>query len=59
MADAKPPGAIRRALHWLFSPSARWSVFALVLILAAVEYGQFRGLIEAEQVRGPAGDVQE
>ena len=32
MADANPPGAIRRALRWLFSPSARWSVFALVLV---------------------------
>jgi cytochrome c-type protein NapC len=32
MAVAKPPGAIRRALRWLFSPSARWSVFALVLV---------------------------
>jgi nitrate/TMAO reductase-like tetraheme cytochrome c subunit len=31
MADAKPPGALRRAWRWLFSPSARWSVFALVL----------------------------
>ena len=30
MANAKPPGAIRRALRWLFSPSARWSVFALL-----------------------------
>jgi nitrate/TMAO reductase-like tetraheme cytochrome c subunit len=30
MAEAKTPGAIRRALRWLFSPSARWSVFALV-----------------------------
>jgi nitrate/TMAO reductase-like tetraheme cytochrome c subunit len=32
MADAKPPGPIRRALRWLFSPSARWSVFALVVV---------------------------
>jgi nitrate/TMAO reductase-like tetraheme cytochrome c subunit len=32
MADAKTPGAIRRTLRWLFSPSARWSVFALVLV---------------------------
>ena len=32
MADAKPPGAIRRAIRWLFSPSARWSVFALVVV---------------------------
>ena len=32
MATAKPPGAIRRALRWLFSPSARWSVFALLLV---------------------------
>lgn len=32
MADAKPPGPIRRALRWLFSPSARWSVFALLAV---------------------------
>jgi cytochrome c-type protein NapC len=32
MADAKPPGAIRRAVRWLFSPSARWSVFALLAV---------------------------
>jgi len=39
MADAKPPGAIRRAWRWLFSPSARWSVFALVvagLVIGAI-----------------------
>ena len=32
MAGAKSPGPIRRALRWLFSPSARWSVFALVFV---------------------------
>jgi len=32
MADGKPPGVIRRAWRGLFSPSARWSVFALVVI---------------------------
>ncbi|HSC64865.1 MAG TPA: NapC/NirT family cytochrome c [Caldimonas sp.] len=32
MADAKPPGPIRRAMRWLFSPSARWSIFALVFV---------------------------
>ena len=32
MADAKRSGAIRRTLRWLFSPSARCSVFALVLV---------------------------
>ena len=32
MADAKTPGPIRRALRWLFSPSARWSVFALLFV---------------------------
>jgi len=31
MADANRPGAIRRAWRWLFSPSPRWSIFALVL----------------------------
>ena len=34
MVDAKTPGLIRRTLRWLFSPSARWSVFALVLVRA-------------------------
>lgn len=29
MADPNHPGMLRRALRWLFSPSARWSVFAL------------------------------
>ena len=32
MATAKPPGAFRRAWRWLFSPSARWSVFALLVV---------------------------
>lgn len=32
MADPESPGRIRRALRWLFSPSARWSVFALLLV---------------------------
>ena len=32
MATAKPPGALRRVWRWLFSPSARWSVFALLLV---------------------------
>jgi len=39
MADAQSPGWFRRAWRWLFSPSARWSVFALVaigLIIGAV-----------------------
>jgi nitrate/TMAO reductase-like tetraheme cytochrome c subunit len=31
MAEAERPGVIRRTLRWLFSPSARWSVFALVV----------------------------
>jgi nitrate/TMAO reductase-like tetraheme cytochrome c subunit len=32
MADSQRPGLIRRFFRWLFSPSARWSVFALLLI---------------------------
>jgi nitrate/TMAO reductase-like tetraheme cytochrome c subunit len=32
MVDAKPPGPTRRMLRRLFSPSARWSVFALVFV---------------------------
>ena len=32
MADARPPGRLRRAWRWLFSPSARWSVFTLLAI---------------------------
>jgi nitrate/TMAO reductase-like tetraheme cytochrome c subunit len=38
MAEGKP-GAIRRFFSWLFSPSARWSVFALAfagLVVGAV-----------------------
>ena len=31
MAEPKRPGVIRRFFQWLFSPSARWSVFALLL----------------------------
>ena len=39
MADGNPPGALRRAWRWLFTPSARWSVFALVvtgLVIGAI-----------------------
>lgn len=32
MAEASSPGPIRRTLRRLFSPSARWSVFALLFI---------------------------
>jgi len=32
MADHDRPGLIRRFFRWLFSPSARWSVFALLLV---------------------------
>ena len=32
MADSGRPGVIRRFFTWLFSPSARWSVFALLLV---------------------------
>ena len=31
MAEPNEPGVIRRFFHWLFSPSARWSIFALLL----------------------------
>lgn len=31
MADSNDPGVVRRAVRWLFSPSARWSVFVLLL----------------------------
>lgn len=30
MTEPNRPGALRRFFRWLFSPSARWSVFALV-----------------------------
>lgn len=39
MADPSRPGLIRRFFRWLFSPSAKWSVFALLfvgLVLGAV-----------------------
>jgi len=32
MADSRQPGIIRRFFRWLFSPSARWSVFVLLLV---------------------------
>ena len=32
MADPESAGRTRRLLRWLFSPSARWSVFALLLV---------------------------
>jgi len=32
MADANRPGVIGRFFRWLFSPSARWSIFALLLV---------------------------
>ena len=32
MADSQNPGAIRRFFGWLLSPSARWSVLALLLV---------------------------
>jgi cytochrome c-type protein NapC len=32
MADAQRPGVIRRFFRWLFSPSARWSIFVLLLV---------------------------
>jgi nitrate/TMAO reductase-like tetraheme cytochrome c subunit len=32
MADSQNPGVLRRFFRWLFSPSARWSVFALLLV---------------------------
>ena len=32
MAEAKRPGVVRRFFNWLFTPSARWSVFALLLV---------------------------
>lgn len=32
MAEAKKPGVVRRFFSWLFTPSARWSVFVLLLV---------------------------
>lgn len=32
MAPSNRPGALRRFFGWLFSPSARWSVFALLVV---------------------------
>jgi cytochrome c-type protein NapC len=36
MADLGKPGFIRRFFSWLFSPSARWSVAALVVVGLAI-----------------------
>ena len=52
MADAKPPGMIRRTLHWLFSPSARWSVFALVVAGLVIGAGSVIGTQVALAVTG-------
>jgi cytochrome c-type protein NapC len=32
MAEPQAPGALRRFFRWLFTPSARWSIFALLLV---------------------------
>jgi cytochrome c-type protein NapC len=32
MVDSKQPGWLRRFFGWLFSPSARWSIFALLFV---------------------------
>lgn len=32
MAPTSKPGLVRRLFRWLFTPSARWSVFALLLV---------------------------
>jgi nitrate/TMAO reductase-like tetraheme cytochrome c subunit len=36
MAPSNPPGLVRRLWRWLFTPSARWSVFALGIAGVAV-----------------------
>ncbi len=32
MTESSKPGTLRQLLRWLFSPSARWSVFALLAV---------------------------
>lgn len=32
MADPESPSVVRRFFRWLFSPSARWSIFTLLLV---------------------------
>jgi cytochrome c-type protein NapC len=52
MAPTNKPGLIRRLLSWLFKPSARWSVFVLLLAGAAVGFASVVGTQVAVAVTG-------
>lgn len=52
MAPQNKPGLIRRLLSWLFKPSARWSVFVLLLAGAAVGFASVVGTQVAVAVTG-------
>jgi nitrate/TMAO reductase-like tetraheme cytochrome c subunit len=52
MADSNGPGVVRRFFSWLFSPSARWSIFALLLVGLVVGAGSVIGTQVAMAVSG-------
>jgi nitrate/TMAO reductase-like tetraheme cytochrome c subunit len=52
MADSGRPGVIRRFFTWLFSPSARWSVFALLLVGLIIGFVATAGTQVAMAVTG-------
>jgi len=52
MAAANKPGVVRRFLGWLFSPSARWSVFALLLLGVVAGFSMTVGTQVALAVTG-------
>lgn len=39
MSPTSQPGLLRRFFRWLFSPSAKWSVFALLLLGVVLGFG--------------------
>ena len=52
MTETNPPGRVRRLVRALFSPSARWSVFALLLVGLVVGAGAVIGTQVAVAVSG-------
>ncbi len=52
MADSGNPGMFRRFFKWLFSPSARWSIFALLVVGVVVGFTGTVGTQVAMAVTG-------
>ena len=58
MAPSSKPGIIARLFGWLFSPSARWSVFVLLLaglVLGAVGVIGTQVAVAVTGIAGPDG----